>query len=165
MEKLYSWSLVNLLLLDSLLNRDRDETYSKFQVTSCPEFFLSLIFLEIIWLLLSKFLGDYFDNGFAMATNWNVGDPCRVIYTEDGKAYDAVIEDLNNEESFAVVYFVNWPESKQTVLLPDLMPREPEAEGSSSSVTVSRNSASESSKFETQCLNVVDDDENVLDSF
>ena len=50
-----------------------------------------------------------------MAKNWNVGDPCRVIYTEDGKAYDAVIEDLNNEESFAVVYFVSWPESKQVL--------------------------------------------------
>ena len=51
-----------------------------------------------------------------MATNWTVGDPCKVIYTEDGQAYDAVIEDLYTVEDFAIVYFVNWPDSNQVRL-------------------------------------------------
>ena len=51
-----------------------------------------------------------------MATNWTLGDPCKVIYTEDGQAYDAVIEDLNSVEDFAIVYFVNWPDSNQVRL-------------------------------------------------
>ena len=54
---------------------------------------------------------------------WKVSDPCRVIYSADGLEYEAIIDSIDGEgeERYAIVHFVDYPDSFQVSCVSKLL--------------------------------------------